>query len=354
LYRREQNYEDRPSEGSREAREPDTLKRMFRRAFPLAALALAVGLVSPSPAHAQLIFESIGMRALGMAGAFVAVADDATATYWNPAGLPSGGPAGMTLEWNRFQTGNQKAPPTPGPSLGTATFTSLGTWPVGVSYGRFQTSWLAPGTPGQPAGEYLQVFQLGGTIVQTVAPGVVVGSTLKYLHGTFVTAPSGGPTVGDALNQTRDLEGDGHAKFDLDVGVMADMKMVRLGLTSRNLTDPHFADVAGNVIALGRQTRAGVAVLPTSGLTLAMDVDLNTVDLRDGLRRMIALGGESRLGSHVALRGGYRWNLEGNHQQAGAVGLSVGLRSHAWVDGYYTIGRRDEDRGFGIGLRAGY
>ena len=102
--------------------------------------------------------------------------------------------------------------------------------------------------------------------------------------------------MGDALNQARDLEGDGHAKFDLDVGVMADMKMVRLGLTSRNLTDPHFEDVAGNVIALGRQTRAGVAFLPTSGLTLAMDVDLNTVDLRDGLRRMIALGGESRLG----------------------------------------------------------
>ena len=327
---------------------------MFRRALRLSALALAATLVWAAPARAQLVFESVGLRALGMAGAFVAVADDATATFWNPAGLPSGGPAGMTVEWNRFQTGNQKAPPTPGPSLGTASFVSIGSWPLGVSYGRFQTSWLAPGTPGQPFGEYLQVFQAGGTIVQTIAPGVVVGSTLKYLHGTFVTGPSGGPTVGDALSQARNLQGDGESKFDLDVGVMADMQKVRLGLTSRNLTDPHFTDVAGNVIALGRQTRAGVALLPTSGLTLAMDVDLNTVDLRDGLRRMIALGGESRLGSHVALRGGYRWNLEGDHQQVGAIGLGVGLRSRFWLDGYYTVGRRDEDRGFGIGLRAGY
>jgi hypothetical protein len=35
-------------------------------------------------------FESVGTRAMGMGGAFVAVADDATAAYWNPAGLTTG------------------------------------------------------------------------------------------------------------------------------------------------------------------------------------------------------------------------------------------------------------------------
>ena len=34
--------------------------------------------------------EVLGVRAQGMAGAFVAVADDATAAYWNPAGLGTG------------------------------------------------------------------------------------------------------------------------------------------------------------------------------------------------------------------------------------------------------------------------
>ena len=38
------------------------------------------------PSVAQTI-ESVGIRAQGVAGAFVAVADDATATWWNPAGL---------------------------------------------------------------------------------------------------------------------------------------------------------------------------------------------------------------------------------------------------------------------------
>ena len=43
----------------------------------------------PPVAGAQ-IYESVGIRAQGMGGAFVAVADDATATWWNPAGLASG------------------------------------------------------------------------------------------------------------------------------------------------------------------------------------------------------------------------------------------------------------------------
>src|SRR6266852_4844837 len=34
--------------------------------------------------------EAVGIRAQGMGGAFVAVADDATATWWNPAGLATG------------------------------------------------------------------------------------------------------------------------------------------------------------------------------------------------------------------------------------------------------------------------
>lgn len=34
-------------------------------------------------------FPIIGARAMGMGGAFVALADDATATYWNPAAIPT-------------------------------------------------------------------------------------------------------------------------------------------------------------------------------------------------------------------------------------------------------------------------
>ena len=36
---------------------------------------------------AEFLSHGVGARALGMGNSFVSIADDATATYWNPAGL---------------------------------------------------------------------------------------------------------------------------------------------------------------------------------------------------------------------------------------------------------------------------
>jgi hypothetical protein len=97
-----------------------------------------------------------------------------------------------------------------------------------------------------------------------------------------------------------------------------------------------------------------VAVLPTDGLTLAMDIDLNTVDLRDGLRRMIAFGGETRIGSRLAVRGGVRWNREDSANPVTTVGASVAVRTGLWLDGHYAYGKDAVARGLGVALRAGY
>ncbi len=69
-----------------------------RRSRPAGLLAVAIVLVLLTVMPAQAIFTKIGMaglpflkigvgRCTGMGNAFVAVADDATAAYWNPAGL---------------------------------------------------------------------------------------------------------------------------------------------------------------------------------------------------------------------------------------------------------------------------
>jgi long-subunit fatty acid transport protein len=62
------------------------------RLAPILALAvLAAALPRPALAvdkfAAEFLKVGVGARALGMGGAFVAVADDASASYWNPAGL---------------------------------------------------------------------------------------------------------------------------------------------------------------------------------------------------------------------------------------------------------------------------
>ena len=65
----------------------------------------------PSLAAGQGV-EAVGMRALGMGGAFVAVADDASATYWNPAGLVTGSVFSAVAE---VAAGDFEGAPSPAP-----------------------------------------------------------------------------------------------------------------------------------------------------------------------------------------------------------------------------------------------
>ena len=65
--------------------------RLRRRHPSLLPFALA-GLLAAPAAHAtkyagEFLKVPVGARAVGMGGAFTAVADDATAIWWNPAGM---------------------------------------------------------------------------------------------------------------------------------------------------------------------------------------------------------------------------------------------------------------------------
>ena len=310
-------------------------------------------LLWPAAASAQQIVESAGSRALGMAGAFVGVADDATAVYWNPAGLASGPPGGVAIGWVDFRTGDRSGAAKPGPTHRRSRFVSLGTWPLGLSYGQFREGALVAGPDGETRFSVLEISQFSATVLQTLVQGLVVGTTLKYLRGGMVSGLAGGTSARAALDAATDLESPSDGRFDLDLGLMADLRRARFGLTVRNLREPTFGEVEESAIQLKRHSRMGLAVLPTDGLTLAMDLDLDTVDLRDGPRRILAFGGENQF-DRWALRGGVRWSLEGSRRTAGAVGLSVRIRPGAWVDGHYTQGRVEADRGFGVALRAGF
>jgi hypothetical protein len=62
---------------------------MIRARFTLSALAATLLIATPASATkyaGEFLKIPVGARAIGMGGAFVAVTDDATAPYWNPAG----------------------------------------------------------------------------------------------------------------------------------------------------------------------------------------------------------------------------------------------------------------------------
>ena len=67
------------------------------------------GAVSPR----RRVYESVGIRAQGMGGAFVAVADDATASWWNPAGL-AGGAYFQLASWRSGPAASPTPTATPG------------------------------------------------------------------------------------------------------------------------------------------------------------------------------------------------------------------------------------------------
>lgn len=322
----------------------------MRRVF---IFALFFIVLAARAASAQISFEVAGARALGMGGAFVAVADDPTAVHWNPAGLASGSPAGMTVGWDQLHFGNPKNPAFVGATQDAASLTSVATYPLGISYGYYRAARVvAINEDGTPVVTNLSIHMFAGTIVQTLVKGLVVGGTVKYMRGQATSETTLGLLNGDALDEAIKRKDDSDGAFDLDVGVLGTIGWFRAGFTAKNLAQPTFTGTSGFAIQVKRRFRLGLAAQPTDGLTLAFDVDLDTADPLVGLRRMMATGVETRLGSSLELRGGVRWTRDGERLTIAAVGASLKIRKGMWVDGYTTYSRND-DRGFGVAFRAG-
>ena len=307
----------------------------------------------PAAAAAQ-IFEVASARPMGMAGAFVAVANDANAVFWNPAGLSAGPPISVTVGWDRLRFGNPDSPAAIGSSEDRNQLTSVAALPLGVSYGHLHWARVVGVTPGgQPIVQSLRMHQVGGTIAQTLYQGVVVGATFKWLRGQLTAAETEGISIGDSLDEAFDRKVEADNAFDMDIGALVNFGPVNVGYTLKNALQPTFVGPAGIEIQLKRRSRLGISVMPADGLTLAFDVDLDTADPLVGVRRMMAFGGEIDLGTRTALRGGVRWTRGGDERRfVASAGASLAIKPGYWIDGYAIYSETD-DRGFGVAFRAG-
>lgn len=318
---------------------------------------VAAGVFGLVPTHAaSQSFDSVGGRALGMAGAFVAVADDPSAAWWNPAGLASGQPAGATIEWLRAGRHDLSQSPVPGLWRRTARFASLGTWPVGLSFVDIDESRVTSDPAGALRGTRLTTRHYAASVLQTVAEGVVVGTTLRYVRGSVASvAVPVTPTTTDAVfDALARADARTQGALDVDVSTMVDLGRVRVGGMMRNLRTPTFTDSAGIAITVPREVRAGVSARVTDGLTFALDVDVEPIARASGRSQVVAFGAERTLTPRATARAGVRRNLVGDQAWVGAAGVSVAVRPGAWLDGHLTWGRTPAERGFGVAVRAGW
>lgn len=324
----------------------------------LRLLLLTVFALAPAGATAQP-FENLGTRALGMAGAFVAIADDGSAVAWNPAGLAHGPFFNLLLERASHR---READLTPGRFAvdQSATGFAITTLPLGLSYYRHRyTTAGAANTGSDPAatGEIpissLVSHHTGVTLLHSLTPALVIGTTVKFVRGVAAVATADAGSTDEALARAVDLVGRASNTFDADLGVMLAAGPFRAGVTLRNATEPSFSAPSGEVLTLERQARAGVAWIWRTDTTLAVDADLTRSALASHPRQ-VAIGAERRWLSRVALRGGVRFAAEGEEEDpVAALGGSVALRSGVWIDGFWN-GGGDDDRAWGVAVRIAY
>jgi hypothetical protein len=269
--------------------------------------------------------DLVGVRALGMGGAFTAVADDATATWWNPAGLASGAYFNAILEYAHPDDG-------PGDGLRGVAFAFPA---LGLSYYRLPRPGSSSASTATTSGSRedersLSVY--GATVGQSIGNHLVVASTLKLLRA------------------------DG-TKTGLDVGAIAAFRHVRAGLMVRNATEPDFGN-GDEAFTLRRHVRAGAAFLVVprryiGQVTVAVDADATKTETPVGDEQRVAVGAEvwtPRRG--FAVRGGTSRSIVGPERSVFSGGASVALRAGLFVDAQATGRGTDKSRrGFGLALR---
>jgi hypothetical protein len=274
----------------------------------LAAAAVAFGLTIGAASHAAAQTAPVGVRAAGMGGAFTAVADDATATYWNPAGLASGGFLSLTLDVNAFDPG-------------AVPFAGIATPPLGFTYFQTTSSTAAAATGRNGAVEDLPVHHAGATLVQSIGDtGLAVGGTIGLVHG------------------------NGASNFGADAGAMLSGTLGKLGVTVHNLTAPTLGS-----LRLDRQVRAGVSVHLHEDVTVAADVEFIAVPSAVGEWRDAAIGIEAHPHRKAWVRGGLHWNTSsassagqaGSAAPVGSIGGSLAIYgvsgSASFIEGFISL-----------------
>lgn len=267
----------------------------------LSALAVADGIGAFSA------FKSgIGARALAMGGAFVAVADDATASLWNPAGLAlldDTRLAGMSTDLYGLGITHQYVG-------AVTTFANLG---IGLGWERASIAGqLIDG--GVLGSAFTWVEQaIIGSLATNVMDIAMVGANVKYYM-----ADSG--------------LGDSAQGFGFDLGLLVSLgDMFVIGINAMDLGGTPIDWDGGASDTVSGLYKAGLAMkLADDKLILAADVDFDGLDIGD-----THVGVEFQLIDELALRGGVV--LTNNFQDYYfAVGAGINVAG-LYVDAAYVL-----------------
>ena len=220
--------------------------------------------------------NGIGARALAMGGAFVAVADDATAAAWNPAGLAMLDDtrlAGMSTDLYGLGITHQYVG-------AVTTFANLG---IGLGWERVAIDGQVVDAGGGLGGTFTWVEQaIVGSLATNVMDLAMAGANVKYY-----LADNG---LGDAA-----------AGFGFDLGLLVSLgDMFMIGVNACDLAGSTIEWDGGTTDVINGIYTAGLAMkLAEDRLILAADVDFDGSNLGN-----THVGVEFAVIDELALRGG--------------------------------------------------
>jgi hypothetical protein len=251
--------------------------------------------------------NGVGARALAMGGAFVAVANDATAACWNPAGLATLNDtrlAGMSTDLYGLGATHQYVG-------AVTTIANLG---IGLGWERAAIDGQAVDGTGTPGATFTWTEQaIVGSLATNVMDVAMAGANVKYYM-----ADSG--------------LGDTASGFGFDLGVLVSLgDMFVIGVNAKDLAGSGLAWDGGANDVISGLYKAGLAMkLAEDKLVLATDVDFDNSGLGD-----THVGVEFQVINELALRGGVV--LTNNFQDYYfSVGAGINVAG-LYVDAAYVL-----------------
>ena len=220
--------------------------------------------------------NGIGARALAMGGAFVAVANDATAVDWNPAGLAQLSDtrlAGMSTDLFGLGITHQYVG-------ATTSFANLG---IGLGWERAAIDGQVVDGSGGLGNSFTWTEQaIVGSLATNVMDVAMAGANVKYY-----LADSG--------------LGDSASGFGFDLGLLVSLgDMFMIGVNAKDLAGSSISWDSGATDVVSGLYTAGLAMkLANNMLVLAADVDFDGSSLGD-----THVGVEFNVIDELALRGG--------------------------------------------------
>ncbi len=232
-------------------------------------------------------------RAQAMGGAFVGVADDSSALFWNPAGLAGLGKMEMALHHNSWLAGIIQETAVLGMPLG-----ALGGVAASLNYVNYGS---LPGYDdnGLRVADYsANRYGLGVGWGMRVLRDVSAGASLKGAYRT--------------------LGGTGYSDLSLDLGGLWEPRpALKVGLSYSNLGTAVGGFSQASALRVGGSY--GMPLSDTNHILFAAAASVEPM----GVNRLQA-GVEDLIHSMLALRLGYQLNLADN-QIGGLIGLTGGL-----------------------------